>query len=128
MIAGQKESGRRSHQTAAHGTQHSRPFPYAFSLAWGPDVKQPGRHEPKKAHLRKYAEECQYGDVVEWLRPPKVRDGMREIDAPSARGVVSVFVGPHPHRALVRFFVRSDVLTEPMVVVCGQPLRVVHAR
>ncbi len=84
-------------------------------------------HKPLAVNKRKYAEHCQYGDVVEWDRPPRIRIGPDELDAPSSEGVVSMRIGPEPCTAFVRFLVDGRE-SEPFQVVWGQALVVRSGR
>ena len=83
---------------------------------------------------RRFAEHCQYGDIVGWPSPPTIRLGADDSTAPSAIGQVSIIIGPEPYTALARFYVGANweagdpPNTEPLVIVRGQPLKILQGR
>jgi len=82
---------------------------------------------PMPLSKRKFAEDCQYGDIVEWVSKPRVRLGEVRAIGPSCEGVVTMRVGPAPATAFVRFFVEGRT-TLPYQIEVGQPLVVRVAR
>lgn len=92
-----------------------------LTLAQVHDVRKPKRaREPKRRHERRFAEDCQYGDVVEWAVAPQVKVSGFERLAPAREGVVSMFLG---QSAFVRF-----AGGEPLHVLPGQPVEVKEGR
>ena len=98
------------------------------TLARPPMTKQhQGRRKPKSVRNRRFAEDCQHGDLVKWTIEPNIRQGEATLKAPSTEAVITMFVGPEPFTAFARFIVNGREL-EPVQVVRGQPLVVMEAR
>lgn len=89
-------------------------------------------YEPRPVFERRFAEHCQYGDLVEWSKPPRIIDGLKEGVAPSNVGVIAMFVGPAPHSAFARFYLsepyEGEPNTEPYQIARAQRLTVLRGR